>query len=225
MYMDWEKSIGEDSIKMKKGLFVTFEGIDGSGKSTQVWLLGKYISSLNKYNHIIMTREPWKNADIRKILHEDDDPYSQAMKLAEMFVEDRKEHFSELMSPNINKGIHVISDRYSFSTLAYQQTQGIPLDKLLKMHEGLPIPDLIFIVDIPVEVALQRMKKDAIRKTEQKFEKNKEFIEKLRKIYLDLAKIQGHNVIVIDGTKSPEEIFEKQIKPAFDKVYNSLYSK
>ena len=211
-------------MEKKNGLFITFEGIDGCGKSTQVWLLGKYLSSLDKYNHIIMTREPWKNADIRKILHEDNDPYSQAMKLAEMFVEDRKEHISKLIGPRIREGIHVISDRYSFSTLAYQQTQGVSLKKLLAMHQGLPIPDLIFIVDVPVEIALKRMKKDNVRKTEQKFEKNKEFIEKLRKIYLDLSNLSRHNIVVIDGTKSPEEIFEKQIKPAFDKLWAG-YSK
>jgi len=205
-----------------KGLFVVFEGIDGSGKSTQIWKLAKYIFEISKYNHVVVTREPWKDENIRKILRETDDPYSQAEQLAKMYVEDRKEHVQNLILPAIQKGIHVISDRYSFSTLAYQQTQGIPLTKLLEMHKGLPIPDIIFIIDIPVKVALKRMNKDKKREKEQKFEKNISFLEKLRKKYLELANLPNHNVVIVDGRKKPEEIFEKQIKPNFGKVYNQF---
>ncbi len=202
---------------MKRSLFIAFEGIDGCGKSTQTWMLGKYISELNKYNHIIMTREPWKNQDIRKILKQDEDPYSQAKKLAKLFIDDRNQHIEELIKSNIRRTIHVITDRYSFSTLAYQQAQGIPLSELLKMHKGLLIPDIIFIIDIPVEVALQRMKKDSIRKTEQKFEIHKEFIEKLRKNYLNLKNLKNHRVIIINGNQSPEKVFE-EVKSNFEKL-------
>jgi len=206
---------------MKKGLFITFEGIDGCGKSTQVRMLAKYILELSKYNHVLITREPYKDARIRDILKKDDDPYSQAVHLAELFVNDRKEHISKIINPNLIKGMHVISDRYAFSTLAYQQTQGVPLVRLMDMHKGLPIPDIIFIVDVPANIAVKRMQKDKKRQEEQKFEKNRDFIEKLRKTYLKLAKLPNHNVVVIDGTKRIGEIFEKQIKPAFDSFYNS----
>jgi len=206
---------------MKKGLFIAFEGIDGCGKSTQAWKLGKYISNLSKYNHVVMTREPYKNTDLRKILQSESDPYSQGVKLAKLFVEDRRRHVENLIMPNLEACHHVVSDRYSFSTLAYQQTQGVPLKELIETHKGLPIPDLIYIVDVPVEVAMERMKKDSARKTEQKFEKNLEFIQKLRENYLKLAKLPNHQVFVIDGRKTPDEIFEKQIKPAFDNIYNS----
>jgi len=209
---------------MKRGLFVTFEGIDGCGKSTQVWILAKHIFDLNKYNHVVVTREPWKDVNIRKILKQDDDPYSQAEKLASMYTKDRRNHIQKLIGPKLNKGLHVISDRYSFSTFAYQQAQGIALDKLLEMHKGLPIPDVVFIIDAPVETAMKRMHKDKKRSEEQKFEKNKEFIEKLRNNYLKLKDLPNHRVIVIDGTKTPNEIFEKQIKPAFDKIYNQHIS-
>ncbi len=211
----------------KKGLFIVFEGIDGCGKSTQVWKLGKYLSNLSKYNHIVMTREPWKNKKIRKMLRETDDPYSNAIELSKMYVNDRREHIKELILPELMNGAHVISDRYSLSTLAYQQTQGIQLKELLKMHKGLIIPDIIFIVDVPAKVAIKRMQKDMERdkKKEHKFEKDAKFIEKLRKIFLNLPKqLENHNIVIIDGTKSVEEIFEKQIKPAFDKLYNSKFA-
>jgi len=210
---------------MKRGLFITFEGIDGCGKSTQIWKLAQYIFGLNKYHHVALTREPWKNADIRRILQEDENPYSQAYNLAQLFTKDRREHVEKLIMPSLKSGSFVISDRYSFSTLAYQQAQGVEDWKLLDMHKGLIIPDLIFIIDLPVKTALQRMKKDKGRKVEQKFEKNAEFIEKLRKNFLKLATLNNHNVVVIDGTKKPDEIFEKQIKPAFDKLYNKFIFK
>lgn len=209
---------------MKKGLFITFEGIDGCGKSTQAKTLHNYIFSLSKYNHCVLTREPYQDEEIRKKLKLHEDPYTQARELAEMFVADRRRHLLELVIPNLRQGLHVISDRYSLSTLAYQQTQGMLLSELLKMHEGLSIPDLTFIVDVPVDVAIKRMKKDRGRKEEQKFEKNIEFIEKLRANYLGLTRVKHHNIAVIDGRKKPQEVFEKQIKPAFDNLYNSPFS-
>ena len=204
----------------KRGLFVSFEGIDGCGKSTQARMLADYIFELSKYNHVLKTREPYDNEKIRKMLVAQADPYSHGVELAKMFIEDRKNHVKKLISPTLKSGGYVISDRYSFSTLAYQQTQGVPLKKLVEMHRGLPIPDLVFIVDVPAEVALKRMKKDSVRKTEQKFEKDKEFITQLRKNYIELTKLPNHHIIIVDGTKSIEQIFEKQIKYEFDRLSN-----
>lgn len=75
-----------------KPLFIAFEGIDGCGKSTQVHGFVQYLASLNKYYHVFFTREPFELREIRQILREDSDPNSQARKLAELFVQDRKEH-------------------------------------------------------------------------------------------------------------------------------------
>lgn len=210
-------------IKMKKGLFIAFEGIDGCGKSTQIWLLSKYLFELDKHNHITITREPYKDTEIRKILFEEKDPYSKAKKLAEMFIQDRRKHMKEVIIPNLKNNNHVITDRYSLSTLAYQQTQGVSLNELLEMHKGIIIPDIIFLIDVSSDIVMKRMMKDKARKSKQMFEKDKEFIEKLRTNFLDLKKLKGHNIIIIDGSKKPEEIFEKQIKPAFDKIYNSRF--
>ncbi len=209
---------------IKRGLFVSFEGIDGCGKSTQIFKLAKHIFDLSKYNNAVLTREPYKNQDIRKILQEDSDPYSKGLKLAEMFVSDRAEHIKEIISPGVTSGMHVLSDRYRLSTMAYQQAQGVDFQVLYKMHTPLLVPDLTYIVDVPVDVALERMKKDTARGiTEQKFEdpKNREFIENLRQIYLGLPKQMPHSeeIVIIDGTQTPQDIFEKQIKPAFDAAY------
>jgi dTMP kinase len=213
---------------MKRGLFITFEGIDGCGKSTQAKMLADYIFNLSKYNHVLKTREPFESRDIRKILQADPDPYSQGLKLAEMFVEDRKAHLKELIIPSLEKGVHVVSDRYDFSTLAYQQTQGIELTKLIKMHEGLLFPDITFIVDTSVEIAIERMKKDLSeggRETEQKFEKHKGFMEKLRANYINLPyQINGRLIYCINGEPPVKEIFELRVKPFFDSLYRSYSS-
>jgi len=206
---------------MKRGLFIAFEGMDGCGKTTQVWKLAKHIFNLDKHNHVIVTREPWKNRDIRKILQGDNDPYGQAGKLAHLFIQDRKSHIRHLIAPNIRTGALVISDRYSFSTLGYQQTQGFPLWKLIEMHKGLPVPDIIFLVDVPAKEAVRRMKNDKNERAKKhKFEKDIKFMQKLRQNYLKLATINNHNVVILDGTKSINHIFEKQIVPAFNEFYN-----
>jgi len=197
----------------KRGLFIVFEGIDGSGKSSQVHKFVYYLAGLSKYNHILLTREPYKSREIREILRQDSDPYSQARKLAELFVQDRKEHLQEIILPNLNAGTHVVSDRYKLSTIVYQSVQGIDIKELIKMHSGLLIPDITFIIDVPVETAVERMKKDS--RKEHKFEANAEFLNKLRQKYLEMPKLlPEEKILIIDGTGSIDEVFE-QVKRAF----------
>jgi dTMP kinase len=202
---------------MKRGRFIVFEGIDGCGKGTQFSMLANYLYKLNKYNHIIMTREPWKDREIRKILSKDEPAEQQAEKLAELFVKDRKEHVSELIIPSLRKGIDVISDRYALSTICYQQAQGMSLEKLKGMHAGVLVPDVIFILDLPAEAARKRMKKD-VRGREQKFEKSVEFQEKVRQNFLKTPRTMGGNIIVINGNQKPDEVHAEVIR-AFNDIF------
>ena len=96
------------------------------------------------------------------------------------------------------------------------------------MHKGLPIPDIIFLVDTAPKIAMQRMKDDENERAKKhKFEKDLEFMEKLRQNYLKLANLPNHNVVVIDGSKSAYHIFVEQIKPEFDRLikdyHNNIY--
>src|SRR3989344_6900612 len=143
-------------MEEKRGLFIVFEGIDASGKTTQLLTLAKHIMDKSKYNHVCMTREPYKLVEIRKILKQDKDPYKEAEKLAQLFVRDREEHVKELILPLLSKGIYVISDRYKISTFVYQSTQGIQMQRLMDMHKRMPIPDITFIIDTPADIARQR---------------------------------------------------------------------
>jgi len=198
-------------VEEKRGKFIVLEGIDGCGKSSQLLNIAQYIINKSKYNHVLVTREPYKIREIRGILRQDSNAYSQAKKLAELFVQDRKEHVQEIILPALNKSVDVISDRYKYSTIVYQSVQGIPIEELIEMHKNMPVPDLIFIFDAPVEIAEKRMSKD--NRQEHKFEANKEFQEKLRQRYLEMSKIfPEEKIVIIDSTKTIEEIGKEIIK-------------
>ncbi len=202
-----------------KGKFIALEGIDGCGKETQMFLIGKFIYQLDKYNNVIYTREPTNSLygqQVRKLLREDKNPKEKADIYTDLFVQDRKFHISEIIIPNLEKGIHVLSDRYKLSTLAYQQTQGMPLDQLLKIHEGLLIPDLTLLFDLPAEVALKR--RQATGTAKEVFEQI-DFQEELRQKYLELPKyLKDENLKIISASKSIEETFE-QIKPHLEALF------
>lgn len=201
---------------MKRGKFIVFEGIDGCGKSTQIWKLAKYLSELSKYNHVLVTRNPYKSREIREILALKEPAETQAEKLAELFIKDREEHIKELINPHLEKGHYVICDRYIFSTIAYQSAQGLPTNKLVEMQKNFPLPNIIFILDLSIETASERMKKDG--RDEHKFEASLDFQKKVRQNYLELKNyFPKENIIIIDGSKSIEEI-EKQIIENFHKL-------
>ncbi|OGJ18869.1 dTMP kinase [Candidatus Pacearchaeota archaeon RBG_13_36_9] len=199
-----------------KGTFIVFEGIDGCGKSTQIMKFVEHLSKLSKYNHILLTRNPYKARETREILKINDAPESQAEKLAELFVNDRIEQTKEIILPHLEKGHYVVSDRYKLSTIAYQSAQGMPVEKLKQMHEGMPIPDITFIVDVPAEIGGERMDKD--NRDKHRLKASTEFQEKVRQKYLESVKhLPDEKIFIIDGTKSVEEI-HKQITEEFEKL-------
>lgn len=197
----------------KKGKFIVIDGLDGCGKGTQAKLLANYIFDRDKKNHIFITREPYNSehyAEIRRLLKEGVNPEDNAELLAELFVKDRRAH-AELISSFLNRGIHIVCDRYKYSTFAYQQAQGIALEKLIEMHKGILTPDLAIILDVLVDVILKRIVKDGNRDYKEVFEQ-KDFQEKLREIFLSLpAALPNEKIVFIDGNKSVAEVF-KSIK-------------
>jgi dTMP kinase len=176
----------------------------------------KHLASINKHNHIVLTREPYQDTNIRKILREDTNPKSQAEKLADLFIEDRKKHVEELIIPNKNKGLHVISDRYKLSTIAYQSAQGLSIENLIEKQKGLPIPDICFLIDLPASAAAKRMQLDIDRR-EHKFEANLDFLESVRQQYLKAKLLlPEENIHLIKADRPIGEIFS-EIKDIFDK--------
>lgn len=212
---------------MKRGLFIVFEGIDGSGKSSQINRLHNYIKTLSKYNNILTTREPWRDEEIKKILKEEKDSYSSGEKIMSLFVKDRANHLSKLINPTLEQETIVISDRYLLSTYAYQQTQGVKFEKIKEQHqlEKIIIPDLTFLIDIDLKTAKERIKKRG--ESCEKFEINSRFIQENILQYEKLAqksKEKGMEEIlgkieIINGRNSEEEVFE-ELKIPFDLIYN-----
>jgi dTMP kinase len=184
---------------MKKYKLIIFEGIDGSGKSTQAKYFAKKLNAL-------YFREPkFFKKEILKEIH----PLAELF----LFLADRSEVYSRIKNimslrksaSSLRKSAFIILDRSFPSTLAYQLI-GRNLKKLISINDYLKIdflarqkiePDLIIVFDIPVDVALKRLKKKT------KFEKKK-FLMKVRKAYLSLAK--KFNWYVIDGSKDKNEI-------------------
>ncbi|NLD04483.1 MAG: dTMP kinase [Synergistaceae bacterium] len=195
-------------------MFITFEGIDGSGKSTQASLFWKWLVE-DKKRDALLTREPggWPGGDVlRKIVvsgklkHEWSEAY--------LFMLDRAEHIAAVIQPAIDSGRDVVCERYHDSTLAYQiWGRGLPLeifDELARLSE-FPVPDLTILFDISPVIALKRVKS---RGTPDSFEKEGEsFMTKIRDGYLALSKRDPKRWLIVEcSEKSSEEIFEQMTR-------------
>lgn len=198
---------------MAKSLFIVFEGLDGSGKGEMIKRLCGYLSAISANLNIRVTAEPSSGVygkKIREILQKDRNPKSRGAELLDLYVKDRKEHVEEEITPFLkaesgNKATVIICDRYYYSTIAYQGLQGIPIKELLEKNNDFPKPDIAFILDVPAEVALQRISR-ARPKTE-KFEEIK-FLAGLRNAFLSLQGKVQDNLKIIDADREPEKVFE-----------------
>jgi dTMP kinase len=191
-------------------MFISFEGIDFSGKSTQIELLKDYLVDHNKKVEIL--REPGGteiSEKVRRILldNKNEKMFAEAELL--LFSASRAQLVREKISPYLQKGIYVISDRFHDSSTAYQgYGRGIPIEVVMKVHElaiGDTIPDLTFFIDIPVGIANERKKKKAKVKLDRIELADIEFYNRVRSGYLEIAR-QEERFKVIDGTQTIETI-------------------
>ena len=199
----------------QKGRFIVFEGIDGSGKSTQAAYFAETLFLSDKRNTVVLTREPYDPENIREIrqrLRQETDARANAEKMAELYIADRKKHVAELISPQLAAGVHVVSDRYELSTIAYQSAQGLDIEDLFLRHQELPVPDLTFFIDVPVEVAFQRTDRQ-----EGKFEQL-EFQKELREKYfraIKRAEQKGQKIIIIDAKNFPPKKVAMKVRQEY----------
>ena len=196
-------------------MFIVFDGLDGSGKGEMVKRLEKYL--VDKGLNVLVTREPTDGEygkQIRSILKEEKDPRTGAEKCLGLFIDDRKEHLANEIVPFLEKKGVVICDRYYYSTIAFQHTQGIPMETIVMGNMAFKTPDIAFILDLPAEMALGRVDKRGEGK--EKFEEL-EFMKELRENFLKLGEVLDDNIKVIDASKSKDRVFE-QIKKEMDKI-------
>ena len=191
-------------------LFITFEGGDGSGKSTQVNLLKDYLDNLNF--ETIKTREPGgtPSAEIlRDLLTTGEVEKWTPMSEALLMWAARYEHLIQVIEPALNSGKNVICDRFYDSTYAYQgvaHNLGIDkMEKLKKIIIGNIEPDVTFVLDIDPKVGLKRSLDRSNQ--ENRFESyNIDFHNKIRSAFLEIAKKNKNRCVVVDASLNEQEI-------------------
>ena len=206
--------------------FITFEGGDGTGKTTQLRVVESHLRELNR--SCVLTREPGGTAlgkMLRKVLLEvGDEKIAESSELF-LYLADRAQHVKQIIAPALRDGKVVLCDRFSDSTLAYQgYGRGINLDLLRCLNDtatqGLR-PDLSFLFDCPVDVGLARaalrgaQTQDG-RPREDRFEREKlEFHEKVRQGFLELARAEPKRFRVIDASRPVPDV-ANQIRAIID---------
>ena len=189
--------------------FITFEGIDGSGKSTQARLLADHMRAAGE--DVILTREPGGSPgaeEIRRLLVEGDpDRWSPETEIL-LFTAARRDHLEKTILPALKGGKTVISDRFADSTRVYQgAVRGALRDLVDRLHSAIIArePDLTFIIDMDPEAALKRGL--ARQSGEDRFEEfGAEFQVRLRQGFLDLAAAFPDRCVLIDGNRPVEAV-------------------
>ncbi len=208
---------------MSAGKFIVFEGIDGSGKSTQIDLLSDYLGS--KGHDVLVLREPGSTSlseRIREIiLHQHDlilDPRAEAL----LFTAARVQLVSEIIAPALHSGKIVLCDRFSDSTIAYQGFgRELPTDEIISIQrfatQGLE-PDLKILFDLPVDLAASRRETSENDRMESA---GLAFLDRVRRGYLALAADNPTNWLVVDASKDVSGI-AKEIKDFMEQeIFNA----
>lgn len=199
---------------MTRGKFITFEGIDGAGKSTQLAFLAEHLRAQG--HEVVVTREPGGTelgeALRALVLNVDMDPRTETL----IMFAARAEHLARVIRPALAEGKWVVCDRFSDATFAYQaggrQLPGPEVEALERwVHPDLS-PDRTLLVDVPPAVAAERL---AGAREADRFESERaEFFTRVRAAYLDRARRDPQRFVLLDGTAAPEAI-QQQIARVF----------
>lgn len=202
---------------MARGRFITFEGGEGCGKSTQVKRLKEALE--REGLEVILTREPggtWLGEQIRSLLKDQDTDAPCARAELLLFLASRAQQVKNVMLPALERGAWVISDRFSDSTMAYQgYGRGLPLDVLRVANdfacEGLR-PDVTFLLEVSPEVAHARMRtrEAATHTAADRIEKaGEDFHARLRRGYAELAEAEPGRIVRIDANSTIDQVWDQ----------------
>ena len=198
---------------MARGLFITLESVEGSGKTTQAALLAETLRKEGRT--VVVTHEPGgtrAGQAIRKIFLDPEVSLDVASELL-LVLADRAQHVREMIRPRVEAGEIVISDRYSDSTVAYQgYGRGFDLPLLRQLNQlataGM-IPDLTLMLDCPAEVGLARTR-ERVKGQAHRFDRFEsemvEFHRKVRDGFLAIAKAEPHRVRIVDSQQSYDDV-------------------
>jgi len=215
--------VGVATIFEKHGIFIAFEGGEGSGKSTQATKLRTWFEE--REFDVVLTREPGGTdlgAQLRRVLLDKGTGHVAPRAEALLYAADRAEHVHAVVRPALNRGSVVITDRYVDSSIAYQGSgRVLPSEDVLRVSrwatEGL-IPDLTILLDIPSAIGLARCG------TLDRLESEPiEFHERVRRSFLQLATVEPDRYLVVDATGTPEEV-AKVIHTRFEELLSKRKS-
>lgn len=179
-----------------KGKFIVFEGIDGSGKSTQAKILADKLVAQGI--NTILTFEPTFSFYGSKLRDSFTTKRLSLEEELELFVLDRREHIKHLIKPAIEEGYTIVLDRYYYSTVAYQGARGADIEKIKDMHKDFLIePDAAFILQLPVGIAISRIEENRKDGTNT-FEKEN-YLKKVSDIFNNY--FSGSNIYYINSNK------------------------
>ena len=186
-------------------MFITFEGVDGSGKSTQVRLLAEQLRSEGL--QVLETREPGGTElgeKVRELILAGGNlaPWAEAL----LFAAARAQLVDEVVRPALARGVHVLSDRYIDSSLAYQGlARGLGVERVLEVNlaaTGHLLPDRTFLIEVPLEQAARQRGADPDRIERE----GEDFVERVDSAYRDLAGIFAQRIVTVDGSQPALEV-------------------
>ncbi len=197
----------------KKGIFITFEGGDGAGKTTLIQKIFTYLAKCEF--DVLQTRAPGGTEigqDIRNLLlHKHDAPLSKRSELL-LFLADRAQHVDELIFPHLKKGKIVLCDRFNDSTIAYQGgARGFREELVRKLCDFACddfAPDLTLYLDLDPKIGFERAQKAGLVKDRIESEALK-FHQKIRKSFKQIAKKEPKRFKIIDASETPEEVYSQ----------------
>ncbi len=182
-----------------RGVFIAFEGIDGSGKSTLVRLT--YRELVMRGLKVVRTKEP-SSGPIGRLIRAQIGRGGRrlpAEALALLFAADRLEHAGRLIKPSLDRGLIVLSDRYLYSSIAYQGAEGVSREWILLLNRFAPRPDLSILLDVCPETGMAR-----IGKRPKTIFEDERLQERVRSLYLNL--VEGGELVRVDAERPIEEV-------------------
>ncbi|MDX1775290.1 MAG: dTMP kinase [Desulfobulbales bacterium] len=200
---DNRENAGRVDRLLPGGLFIIFEGIDGTGKSTQLNLLAEKLTELG-YD-VVSTREPTNSQYGQRIreLYVDRTAVTHEEEL-ELFIADRKQHVEEVIAPALARGAIVICDRYYLSTVAYQGARGMHPLEILAKNKKFPVPDLAIILELDPAQGIRRIMNQR-NEHPNTFEKEKD----LRKVAAIFAAMEQSYITRINASDSIENVHRR----------------
>ena len=201
---------------LDRGLLLTFEGIDGCGKSTQARLLARHLAACGV--PVTLLREPTQGVfgrKIRALAAGGRDQVSPEQELR-LFVNDRLENVLRNIRPALRQRRAVVQDRYYLSTVCYQGALGLDPNQIRHAHDGFaPVPDRVLLLDLPVPEALRRIVE--IRRDRLNLFERQEYLERVRALFQGLP---DQNIVRLDAT-APEERLAEQVREAVGQLIDA----